>query len=170
MLKTSWGLGLVALGLVFAVLALPEEYKWLIPYGIAGIVICCLGILFAEVRERKEKTDSGINAIKSVADRYIENRNNTTDQESLDHLVRSGATDLKSEKELEIVCEQIKKRTGFDPFYKWGTIPKGRRLEAIKRLKDRGINIDDPEQCLDFLWDFTEGTEGGRRKADKSPN
>jgi hypothetical protein len=53
MLKTSWGILIVALGLLFGLLALPTEYKWLIPNGIAAIVICCLGVLAAEIRERK---------------------------------------------------------------------------------------------------------------------
>jgi hypothetical protein len=55
MLKTSWGVLIVAIGLLFAVLALPVEYRRFLPCGIAGIVICSLGILFAEVRERREK-------------------------------------------------------------------------------------------------------------------
>jgi hypothetical protein len=55
MLKTTWGIGLVALGLLFGVLAIPAEDKWFIPYGVAGIIICCLGMFLAELREYKKR-------------------------------------------------------------------------------------------------------------------
>lgn len=163
--KSFWGLLVTVLFAVLLTIApIPDAWRWF-GFCVCGILllISCAGYISAHFRE------SVANSIKSVAEKYIENRNNTTDQESLIHLVRSGATELKSENELARLCAEIKKRTGFNPFYKWETIPEGRRLEALKRIKDRGINIDDPEQCLDFLFDFIEGSKGGRRAAQRQP-